>query len=274
VPSRSTQAERRTTPRRIRYNLGVTAARLMALCGMAACAFRSGQIPDGGASHDVIDDSGVGSDVLPLDATVELVALVQQVTGYAPNTNAPLAATLPGLPAAGHLLVMIGAAEHGGLTSVTGGGVGTWTRATRSLSNTNVEIWFGVTDGSSATVTVTFPAFGLPMWLAVSEWSGMAKANLLDGATSRAGATSPADSGAIVTTNARDLILFAVTDAMPNTFGAPGPGTWLPLAGVSSNVIVQAAWYELATTSGSWMPQVSETAHGWDAAVCALRTAP
>src|SRR4051812_31191575 len=175
VPSRSTDVERPTPVRGIRYNRGVTAVRLMALCVVAACGFRSGEIPDGGATHDVIDDSGAGSDVLPLDASVEVVALVQQVTGYAPNSNAPLAATLPSLPAAGHLLVMIGAAEHGGLTSVTGGGVATWTRATRSLSNTNVEVWFGVTDGSSATVTVTFPAFGLPMWLAVTEWSGMAK---------------------------------------------------------------------------------------------------
>ena len=53
---------------------------------------------------------------------------------------------------------MIGAAEHGGLASVTGGGVATWTRATRSLNNTNIEIWYGITDGSSAAVTATFPA--------------------------------------------------------------------------------------------------------------------
>jgi len=221
---------------------------------------RDGVARDGSA--DPVHDAPAGSP-----------ALVQQAIASANNTNSPLTATLPAQPASGDLLVMIGAAEHGGLTSVSGGGVTTWTRATQSLMNTNVEIWYGITDGSSAAVTVTFPAVNLPIWQLVTEWSGTAAANVLDASASISGTSSPAGAGGVAAA-ARELVVFAVADQTPNTFGTPAPSTWTALMPVTSNATAQQAWYAVATTTGSIAPSVTETNHSWDAAIASFHAAP
>jgi hypothetical protein len=242
---------------------------------MLACGFR----PTAVSGDDPTADAAIAGDgkhpdgSLPGDGQQPVVpALVQQATNYAPNSNAPLSVTLAPAPIAGHLLVMVGAAEHGALSSVTGGA--TWTKAVNSLSNSNIEIWFGVATGSGSTVTITFPAYSLPMWMTVTEWSDMATSNVLDATHASANSSSPASSGAIVTTTARDLVIFGVADGAPNTFGAPSQGTWSALTGVSSNVIVQSEWYQVVSATGTYNPQVTETHHDWDAAIAALRIAP
>ena len=258
------------------YHRGVRHA-LVVITSLGACSFGpavaldagNGHPPDGGTAIDgtAIDDA--------TDATTSAgIALVQQTTASAPNTNAPLSATLSASPINGDLLVMVGAAEHGGLATVSGGGVTSWTRATRSLDNTNIEIWYGVCDGSSATVTITFPAYTLPIWMAVSEWSGMASTNVLDSTRSISGNTSPAGAGTLATTNAHDVLIFAVTDDTPNTFGAPTQGPWSAMTGVSPPPLVQAAWYREVSTAGSYGPTVTETAHSWESAAAAFRAAP
>lgn len=195
---------------------------------------------------------------------------MQQITATSNNTNSPLVATLAARPSSGDLIVMIGAAEHGGLASVTGGGVATWMRATRSLNNTNIEIWYGISDGSSAAVTATFPAYQLPIWMLVTDWSSMASTNLLDVTASTSGATSPASAGSITTTFAHDLLIFGVADQTPNTFGVP-QGTWNAFTTVSSNATIQEVWYQIVTGTGTFAPGVTESHHSWDAAIAAFR---
>ena len=245
---------------------------------VAACNFSHGAGPgdatpagDAAAPRDAsVAPDGARDAAAPRDAPPVEVQLLQQITAYAPN-GSPLNATLPATPQPGDVLVMVGAANHGTLAGVSGGGVATWTRAAYSPTNANIEIWFGVTDGSSATVTITFPNNPLSIWMVVSEWSGLTGA--LDAAHATAGKTSPASAGAI-TTGARDLIIFGVADSAPNMFGAPSGGAWSALDGITSAPIVQAEWYgELDPTSG-YAPQVSETAHAWDAAIAALEIDP
>src|SRR5712691_10125108 len=70
--------------------------------------------------------------------------VVQQKTNS--NNSAPsLSVTLDSMPVNANLLIMVGANVSGPLASVTGGGVATWTLASRSTINSNVEIWYGVT---------------------------------------------------------------------------------------------------------------------------------
>jgi hypothetical protein len=255
---------------------GAVAALLIAGCQFSAVVPQSqpgtDAASDGPRSIDAARDGTLAIDAAMPDAPrmVPPPALVQQTTATANNTNAPLVATLPARPANGALLVMIGAAEHGGLTSVTGGGVQTWTRATRALQNTNIEIWYGISDGSSAAVTATFPAYTLPIWMLVTEWSNMASTNLLDKTVSTSGTSSPAGAGSITTTSASELVIFGVGDQTPNTFGAP-QGTWNALTTVSSNATVQDVWYLLAPATGTFAPGVSETHHSWDAALASFR---
>ena len=230
----------------------------MALVGLGGCAFHT---------NAAVDSPPVEIDAAIVDGpSVEQPMLVQQAKAGAPNSNNPLVATLPAPPIAGHLLVAIGADEAGRLDSVTGGGVASWSLAAQSLANTNIEVWYGVTDGSSATVTVTADQDSLPMWIVVGEWSG---ASVFDGAKSANGTTSPASAGA-QSVHADDLVIFGVADQAPTTFGMP-EGGWMPLMPVSSNHTEQRVWFTVAAATGTLAPMVTETALSWDAAVAAFR---
>lgn len=217
-----------------------------------------------------VDTRAVDStvDTPPADAPPSGPRVVQQGTNHA-SSAASLSVTLPNLPASGDVLVMIGGDPAAALTSVSGGGA-TWTPAARSTVNANVEIWVGVTDGTSAVVTITLTNSSSSMTIAVSEWAGLRAANLIDVTSTGNGVASPADPGPITTTSAKDLLIFAVGDGAPNTFGTPGPGTWAALDGVTG-VITQGAWWRYVTATGAFEPTVSETANTWDAAAVALR---
>jgi hypothetical protein len=176
------------------------------------------------------------------------------------------------LPVAGHVLVMIGGNPHNALEAVTGAGA-TWQRAAASTTNANIELWYGTTDGSDATVAISLPDATLPMSLEVVEWAGLATPAVLDAAIAVSGITSPANAGTLSTT-AADLILFAVGDDTPNTFGTPSPGAWSALDPILEPAHQQAAWFVVAQTSDAVAPGVSETANSWDAVLVALELGP
>lgn len=249
----------------------------------AACA--NGQCPEGlvcSPATDTCERMAVTApdartiDAPPADAPPDAVpptaTLIQQATNSVP-IGAMLSATLPAAPGAGHMLVMIGATPSGPLTSVTGGGA-TWTRAASSAVNSNIEIWYGVTDGSSAVVTINRTNSGSTMWLAVSEWSGLASTMALDGAAANDGIANPVTAGGIMTTNARDLVLFGASAFAPNTYGAPGPGSWTAMTGIATQLITQSTWYRIESSTGTFAPQVTQSGGSWDAVVAALRIAP
>jgi hypothetical protein len=206
------------------------------------------------------------------DAAAPAAQLVQQNANYA-ALGTQVAVTLANLPTAGDVLVFVGGCPQNNLDSVTGGGVTTWTRGAFSRVNANVEIWYGNTDGTSATVTAKLSTCVGPFQGSVTEWNGLAAAPG-DGGHAAAGTTSPADPGAVATTNARDLLILGVADNAPNTFGAPVPGAWTALQNPSGMYIAQGSWYQTVAAPGVYDPNVSETAHAWDAALVALKIAP
>jgi hypothetical protein len=222
---------------------------------------------------DAAIDDGMHFDVpAPIGDAAVGPMLVAQSSNFGTG-GATLAVTIS--TAAGDLLVMTGAAIHGPLTSVSGGGA-LWARAARALQNTNVEIWYGITDGSSNDVTITLTGNTQDIWMVVSEWSGIATTNPLDGAIATSGVVSPADAGMVVTANARDLLVFAVADGTPNTFGTPSPGAWSALDTIAAAGFfpTQAEWYRVTGIAGRFDPHVDETAGQWDAAIAAFRVAP
>jgi hypothetical protein len=201
--------------------------------------------------------------------------LVQQRTDSI-LTGASLTVTLPAPPAAGHTLLMIGAATQGPLTSVSGGGVATWTLATKSTVHGNIEVWYGITDGSSAAVTIAMTGSFQPLLMSLTEWSGLATgANAIDRAQAANGTGTTAAAGAITTTHANDLVLFGVSDLnfSPLTFVAPTPGTWNALDPVKG-LVSEGVWWQIASSTGTLSPSLAGTAMGWDAAVVAIRIAP
>lgn len=220
-------------------------------------------------------DAGADSSEPPLDVAIDAAAMpmiVQQATNHG-DSVATLSATLPATPVAGHILIMIGANLSGSLVSVSGGAA-TWTKAASSLVNSNVEIWFGLSSGMGAVVTIARPQTPASMWISVSEWDGLATTNSLDAAHAAYGTANPVTAGSIATTNAHDLLVFAATTALPSTHGAPTPGSWTAMQGVSSATHTQSAWYRVVTTAGPQAPQVVQSGTaGWEAAIAAFRIA-
>lgn len=228
-------------------------------------------------------DGAVGDDGMMLDGQIAdaapdgpppMATLVQQATNQV-GAAAMLQVTLPAVPVSGHVLVMIGGTPSGSLDSVTGGGA-TWTRAASSVENTNVETWFGVTDGSSAVVTLARANNFSPMWGLVIEWSGLATTQTLDQAALDNALSNTVSAGSITTTHAYDLLVFDATAAAGASFGMPTPGTWTALPNVLAGLsVLQVAWYRVETATGTFAPQVTKTGGGaWDANLVALRIAP
>lgn len=224
--------------------------------------------PDGSTIIDI--DAAI--DARPLDAFVaNAPKLVQQNTNYADNAGT-LSVTLATAPVSGHLLIMIGATPSGSLTSVSGGGA-TWNAATGSFVNANEEIYYGITNGTSATVTIARTGSTSPIWLSVSEWSGLATTGVLVDAKSKDGTTTAANPGGSVITTGATLLVFGASNNSPNTFGTPTPGTWTALTPISG-FQVQSEWYRVEPTAGTYSVSVSQTANAWDASLAAFRYTP
>jgi hypothetical protein len=195
--------------------------------------------------------------------------LRQQAASYA-NSAASLSATFPASPTSGNLIVMIGGTPTAPLTSVTGGGIATWQLAASSTVQSNVEVWYGITDGSSATVTIALTNNSSPTWLTVSEWANVT--GVVDASNKLDGTASPATAG-MITTTTRDLLVFGVSQFAPTTIGSPTPGTWTALQPIDG-FVKQREWYRVEPTAGTYGASVSVSSGGWDAALVAFKIAP
>jgi hypothetical protein len=232
------------------------------------------QAIDAGRRDGPLDDAADDAALIdaPRDAAVMVApTLVQQVTNLAANATT-VAATLTAAPTSGRVLVLIGGITSGSLATVTGGGA-TWTQAAGSFTNSNIEIWVGVTDGSSSTVTISRPGGVSTIWLSVSEWSGLATTNVIDAAAADDGTAVSATAGAIATTSAPDLVFFAASAFAANTFGNPTPNAWTAMTPIAGSTTM-GAWYRVESATGTFAPSVTHTGAEWDAAVAALRIAP
>lgn len=213
-------------------------------------------------------------DPLPLDGPPPgPILLVQQYASSSPSA-ASLDVTLPAVPTNGDVLVMIGASDRASLEAPVGGGVTSWSYGAASNSNQNIEIWFGVTDGSSSTVSITCtctPTMG-NMRLEVTEWSGLDASRPLDTASAGPAATGAASPPVITTRDDPELLVLGVTvfgtvDSVPN-----GAGPWTSIGLLQVDSTRQSQWYQLVSP-GNYMPAVAVSGP-WDAAIVALRTAP
>lgn len=225
---------------------------------------------DGGTTPDVssLIDARIDG---PPDAYVPPSPIMrQQVINYA-NQTASLSATFSSAPTSGNVLVMIGGTPSAPLTSVSGGGVTTWQLAVSSTIQSNVEIWYGITDGSSATVTIALTNNNSPTWLSVSEWTNLT--GVVDDTSKNDSSMSPANAGPVTTTT-RDLLIFGVSQFVPTTIGSPSPGVWTALQPIDGAFVKQREWYRIEPTAGSYSASVSVSNNGWDAALAAFEIAP
>ncbi len=236
-------------------------------CELDPVAVDARPAPDGMADAPI--------DARGLDAAPATAVLVQQITRHV-EVGASLSATLPSVPVSGHVLMMFGGNPSGPLATVSGGGVAVWTKLASSTVHLNLEVYAGVTDGTSAVVTIDRPNANAPNTMWVGEWSGLATLPIVgDGTAIADGVVSPAITAGVTTSPAgRDLVLFGVADGAGNTFGTPTPGAWIattPIKGFSTH---QSVWYRIEDANTTLDPSVTETSNQWDAALLALRIAP
>jgi hypothetical protein len=205
------------------------------------------------------------------DADASLPMLVQEMTAWNEGASS-LSITLPSVPASQHVLVLIGGAE-GGVGSVTGGGVN-WQTAAYSSASPSIHIWFGVTDGSSAVVTLATTNVGTDRaWLDLTEWSGLAPVNTLDAHANNGmgggGITGTIDLQ-LSTSGAPELLVFAVS-----CYGVIGSedASWTSFVPVGTGSVGQEAWHKIADVAGLQTAQTTYTS-GWDAALAAFHTMP
>jgi hypothetical protein len=193
--------------------------------------------------------------------------LVQQTTSTAVMATM-LQATLPQSPTSGNVLVMVGATPARSLMSVTGGGA-IWQRGALSTVTANIELWFGVTDGSSATVTIACPVCPAEdMRMDLTEWSGVSPSTPFDvGSLESSGDMTMPATATLTTKHANDLLIFALSDGA--TIGDPG-GAWLTLDNVSVGSDAQREWYQIVSAVGTYTPQVTVLT-AWDAGLIALQ---
>jgi hypothetical protein len=226
------------------------------------------------AGHDAADLDASTADAPSADAPPSRAPrLVQQATAGA--TSGEPTITLLRSPTAGSVLVVAAGAGQAPLDGISGGGVTTWHPATASAVDCNEEIWYGTTDGSSASVTLRLANNVRAIFGSVTEWSGLAPANTLDIATATSGASSPATTRPFTTRHASDLLFFSASTISPVTWGTVTPGPWTALLVVNGGECAQAAWYRFVTAADSYTPSVTESgSFAWDAAAAAFIVSP
>ena len=201
------------------------------------------------------------------DGASPAAMLVQEKTA-SNNAAASVSIVLGHQPANGDVLVFVGGSEAG-IMAPTGGGA-SWQMAAHSLVKADLDIWFGVSDGSSTTVTIT--ARGLStIWGNVSEWSGLATPGTFDAMDSKGGQSGPANLSA-QTTSAPDLIVFGVGCYADPALVDP-PAEWAELLPTGSNATAQRVWYRISTAAGAQTANATCSV-GWDAGLAAFKLAP
>lgn len=196
-------------------------------------------------------------------------SLVHQTTGQGSGTN--LTVAFGEAVQAQDVLVLVGGSEKG-LMQPTGGGVASWQLAANAFYSPDAEIWFGVTDGSSNTITVT-TSVASTLWADVTEWSGVATIQAFDdgmGTGSGDTAGSGTASLTVTTSTTPDLLVFGIS--YYTSIGNPS-GSWMPLQPTFIAGVSQHTWYQIASATGAQTVQFAY-AGGFDAALAALHAGP
>ena len=152
------------------------------------------------------------------------IAFVEQVVAPGGTNVSPENFSLPSASTVGDTLILLVGDDHSTnatVSSVSGGGVATWTKVTEqngSSGDGEAEIWYGPVTSSASSVTVTLSGSTNWQLASVSEWSGIASSSPVDASTSSAGSATSFTAGPITTTQTGDLV---ISDAW-TSFNSPG----------------------------------------------------
>jgi hypothetical protein len=158
---------------------------------------------------------------------------------------------------AGHAVVAAIAVQAGtttSVTSVTDSAGNTWSKGPVGFlagSNTRIEIWYSTGASPVTQVTANLSAADI-VSANVSEWSGVAAAQAVDGFAGQGNASATtAPTPSITTTNANDVVLGAINfpRAVSATLATPG---FSALSNFNASTVSGRAAYDIVSATGSY----------------------
>ena len=152
------------------------------------------------------------------------------------------------------------------VSSITGGGVGTWHlgKATSSTTVGDEEIWYGYANtGGAAAITVNMSAGTADVGTEVIEYTGVASSSPLDVSSSTSGSSTTVSTPSLTTTAAGDLVIDSANTTQAVTSSPASP--WVDYAGplygstvltpITTQVVSPTGTYSTSWTqspSGAW----------------------
>jgi YD repeat-containing protein len=172
------------------------------------------------------------------------------------------------------------------VSSISGGGVGTWHLGKASSSTTlgDEEIWYGYANtGGSNSVTVNMSASTSKVGTVVSELTGVASTSPLDVSGSNSGSSSTVITPSLTTTAVGDVVVDAAN--ADNTISSSPSSPWVDYAGplysgsaftpATTRVVSATGAYSTSwgtSSSGAWLsvgialkPAIETTSYTYDA---------
>jgi hypothetical protein len=167
--------------------------------------------------------SGLGT-ATSNSCSISGITLVEQVVANGGASLSTQTFSLPSASTVADTLILLVGDDHSAsatVSSVSGGGVTTWTKVTEqngASGDGEAEIWYGQVTSSASSVTVTLSGSTNWQLANVSEWSGLASSNPVDASTGGTGTATSFTAGPITTTVVGDLV---ISDAW-TSFNSPG----------------------------------------------------
>ena len=225
--------------------------------------------------------SGLTSGTQTETITAAAIAFVQQAaaTGGAALTSQTI--TLPANSTVGNTLVLLVSCDHSNnatVSTVSGGGVTTWSKATATAAASGAgmaEIWYGAVTSAATVLTVTLSGSTNWQLADLAEYSGINTTSPLDGATGTTGSASSFTAGPITTTSAGDLVVTDVWTGVANSASTVGPSTpgytvlsetkaggsfyrgWAAYQVVGAAGSQSAAWIQPSSISGTYATAIA-----------------
>jgi hypothetical protein len=203
------------------------------------------------------------------------------------GTNTSLSTTI-GASAIGDTLIVQVASDHSGfptaatVSSISGGGVTTWTKVIQTVAGTNngeTDIWYGQVASTTGNTSVTVNmsrSVGIEL-VNVSEWSGIATTSPVDANTGTSNTGPAFTAGPVTTTITGDLVLSDAWTSLTTASSPVSASGFTALAQKATTGYRGWAAYQIVGAAGSYpanWTQPGSTSGNYATSIAAFKPHP